>query len=859
MTLAVPRLTLYALLSAIEEDMREVLRVHVAPQLDARDVLGGSADDVIARYERDWGPSPDPADLEPLLPYLDFPDAARLVSKERNRLPAPISLYWKRLAQDFERLVPIRNRVAHSRPLEYTDLPTATALAERLVSGERPELWASLRDVMTRLREQPSFVLGLTVPEFEDPVRHNLPPPDFDETGFLGRREQVNQLRKLLVGPYPVVTVFGDGGVGKTALALKAAYELLDAPDLPFDSIVWATSKTKTLTTSDITTIEGAITTSLGLISHLAQELAGVDSAEPVEEVLEYLREFNLLLVIDNLETVLDQRMREFLGNLPAGSKVLLTSRIGLGAFEYPMRLEPMADGDAIALMRALAEVRGVSGLTAMGNPRLAKFCRRLNNNPLWIKWFVAGAQAGRRPEELLAKPERFLDYALTNVYEYLSDDSRRVLAVMQSLGGRHSQAQLAYFTGLAYEVLQEALLELATTNMVKISSSPSGSSFESQYELGELARTYLSKHHPVAKDAHARLRKRRDELKAAGEELKAKQRSNPYLGKSLDMGSSGNLVVARHLLAAFDAIRDGAVERAEKEVESALQLAPEWFEVHRVAAFVEINRGNYPAAQDRFDAALELAPDAAPLRLWYALFLLDHLDDEEGGARELEAGLDIDPSAQDLRIELARAYLYLGEFDKARDALDAALDHQATLSGFKLRKLYDVNLQYFTRRADKLSVEGDPEGALRLLAQMKGAFQKYPAAFVDAKIRSRLNKSVLVSRRIERYAKTPRVRQQARSLEEWVLRESRAGAGLTELEQGWHEGAIARTVPERGFGFVRSEEGHELFFHIRDVAEVTDITELEPGRPVVFQVGEREDGKRAAVAVAPAEAAVED
>lgn len=39
------------------------------------------------------------------------------------------------------------------------------------------------------------------------------------------------------MGGFPVISIVGEGGVGKSALALKVAYELIDK-DSPFDAVV---------------------------------------------------------------------------------------------------------------------------------------------------------------------------------------------------------------------------------------------------------------------------------------------------------------------------------------------------------------------------------------------------------------------------------------------------------------------------------------------------------------------------------------------------------------------------------------------------------------------------------------------
>jgi LuxR family glucitol operon transcriptional activator len=276
---------------------------------------------------------------------------------------------------------------------------------------------------------------------------------------------------------------------------------LLDLPDCPFNAIVWASSKTSQLTAQEIVRIEGAIRDSLGMLEKIASELAGaVKIRDALEEVISYLGEFHILLILDNLETVLDERVRQFLGKLPAGSKVLITSRIGVGAFEYPVTLQAMDE----------PEILGAADLVKTSNKNLAGYCRRMKNNPGYLKWFVSAVQAGKRPEEVLAKPDVFLDFCMSNVYDYLSASSQALIRAMLCVPGKHSQAELAYLSSMEHQELQRSLQQLLTTNMVVMSSVPRGSSYESQYDLSELARSYLSKHHPARPDEYKTITCRR-------------------------------------------------------------------------------------------------------------------------------------------------------------------------------------------------------------------------------------------------------------------------------------------------------------------------------------------------------------
>jgi cold shock protein len=69
--------------------------------------------------------------------------------------------------------------------------------------------------------------------------------------------------------------------------------------------------------------------------------------------------------------------------------------------------------------------------------------------------------------------------------------------------------------------------------------------------------------------------------------------------------------------------------------------------------------------------------------------------------------------------------------------------------------------------------------------------------------------------------------------------------------------GTVARMVVDRGFGFIRGDDGREYFFH-RSALHGVQFEELAPGSLVVFQRGgdpgdEPGEGPRAvSVALAP-------
>ena len=75
------------------------------------------------------------------------------------------------------------------------------------------------------------------------------------------------------------------------------------------------------------------------------------------------MNKYNTLLVIDNLETINSADVKPLFENLPRGTKVLITSRIGLGDYESRSKLERLSEKDALLYFRKLISSYSVNPL----------------------------------------------------------------------------------------------------------------------------------------------------------------------------------------------------------------------------------------------------------------------------------------------------------------------------------------------------------------------------------------------------------------------------------------------------------------------------------------------------------------
>ncbi len=833
------RLTCFALISAIETDCREAILA-----LDAdHDVLipDDAKQAAMQRLSRDRKTIGDGLDV--LVQYLDFADSYQALLANKKHLPDSLRDALTTIAAHLQALIQVRNRVAHSRPMELGDLAIALDVANALRAHSSTD-WTATTEIVGRLESEPSFVLGLTVELPVDPLKqpqHNLPIPDFDETGFFGRSAELKRIKKALLGAYPVVSVLGDGGIGKTAIALKVAYDLLDAQDTPFDAIVWATAKSTTLTDREISTIGGAIQDSLGLFEAAAKELAGgthsAERVDPMDELLEYLEQFRVLLILDNLETVTDNRLRSFLLDLPMGSKVLLTSRIGLG-IENPVKLDPLTNEESKRLLRTLASIRGVDALRSIGDDGLNRLVTKLRGHPLYIKWLVSGVQAGRRPAELVNDNSLLLDFCMSNVWDKLPQLARSVLQTMQISRGPRNLAELAYLGNMSAERIQESVLDLMKTNFAVMRHAAAGD-LDGSFEPGEFAAQYLARHQPPSQGLRSQVTARLHELEELGRDFMAQSRSNPLDPFIIDVRERADVPTARLLHAAVRELRDGNYDLALEHCAEAQILSPTYGEVWRIQGLVHYHRQDINTASDDFERALEHADKSAVMAFHAANFFADGTSDFERAIRVVNEALQINsrnPALLHLLADFSFRMTRYGDAVGACSILGGT--PQSMISGHAIAILCLRAAVFGTEDALWHSNLG---AAAELLEECLGALAKMNPTDLDGLAADWLLHLIDLSARLKRESEGD------------DFLEKRGGefrVAFTERVRAIDPGKLTRLTGQikhlddtKRFGFIRRDE-QDFFFHRNDLLAREDWNELATSMLVAFDPQVEQKGK---------------
>jgi hypothetical protein len=160
---------------------------------------------------------------------------------------------------------------------------------------------------------------------------------------FIGRQAYIHDLYLKLQNPNNrIIQIDGIGGIGKTSCVHFFCKQLIENTDFEtdFEYIIWTSSKRNRYTPKGISNITEFISNYYDLISDVYKFLSdknlidtGFSDEEAEEIVLNFFEKNNVLLIVDNLETLNDTDLLKLLENFPSKSKAILTTRETLGYF----------------------------------------------------------------------------------------------------------------------------------------------------------------------------------------------------------------------------------------------------------------------------------------------------------------------------------------------------------------------------------------------------------------------------------------------------------------------------------------------------------------------------------------------
>ena len=353
---------------------------------------------------------------------------------------------------------------------------------------------------------------------------HNLPP---QPTPFIGRKAELADLDRLIADPdVRLITIVGPGGMGKTRLAIAAAERQLSR----------RTEIQQTRLSHSFP--DGVFFVSLAPLSEIDQIVYRLADAlnlqlqgdaqhtrTPKQQILDYLRQKRILILMDSFEHLLDgaELLSDILRTAPE-VQILVTSRERLHVQAeqvYPIRglefpdweaPEDAADYTAALLFRQSARrVRpdfelsgGEDGIC------LARICRLVGGMPLALE-LAAGWVDVLSLAEIAAEIQRGLDFLETDLRD-VPARQRGIRAVFDTTWRRLTEAEreavarFSVFQGGCTREAAQAVTGASLRMLARLSDKSliQYQKADGRYQIHELLRQYAGEN--LAQDPEAEI-----------------------------------------------------------------------------------------------------------------------------------------------------------------------------------------------------------------------------------------------------------------------------------------------------------------------------------------------------------------
>jgi LuxR family glucitol operon transcriptional activator len=691
-----------SLISAMETDLRSIIEDHFA-NIEYDEFFGESINLLKSRIEKDAEISAEIQDPNffDLLSMCDFLDHIHLINRNKNLFSSEFVKFIKSNQGQWEEVAKIRNKVAHSRPLYLDDIIKVDELVCKCLEQKIVSFDELIR--INKLIQSDNLDNSLAIPElrkFYDTrvfENHNLPTPDYLDTTFLGRSDELKRLDRWMKTAHPVAVISGEGGLGKTALALNFLYNYIDDINCNLDQIFWVQSKKNRVKGIKIQNIADSLLNSDAVFDELLN-LGGASEDIDIYEMQELYKDLRVVLVLDNIETILDDQVVEFIESIQGNWKVLVTSRIKLPSLGISINLKGMDNKNAQNLLFRYSNFLGFN-YNKFPKEVFSQWCNRMNNNPGYIKWFVHSVNAGKIPDEVLDKSKNeFITFSHENIIKVLSKDSTDILSILVTSDRFWSLTDLVYISGKdALTVESSYYSELQMTPFLEVQKQNTNESLT--FRVTEFSFGFLSDILDLSKDLKQKALNWLNETKATAQKLDQENElcySPNYVHLRSDSDKQAAIVLKRILSMSRHASnmsttydKDSIIDLRKKitqEIDNLQILCNDYFEVYRVAGFIYASWELSEKAKLNFEKAIELCDYHAPLYYFAAGFFVRN-ELSNIFIDYIEKAYELDPESIQVQLQQSFCYSSISNYSKAHSVLmnvkSDALAYQRDITRF--------------------------------------------------------------------------------------------------------------------------------------------------------------------------------
>lgn len=377
-----------------------------------------------------------------LLGLAHLPELRDVIVRKEN-WPAFEAYFDDKLwfTTEFQRILPVRIGGAHAGQREMYLVEQTAALAAMVDIASRYHI--ATAEAINDIYRSALNASPVEDDRAESRIASNL--RDFSDPHVVGREPEMRRLQEFWADDFSrVISIVGQGGVGKTALLDEFTYRLLTKPlergQRPDpEAIIYLTAKDNYLeymkrapAAQQFRTLERIY--EVTLLTAAGDTREGSELAGLRREVLELAKSMRIFFALDNLESLTDAEYAEvgvFLDEIAAPSKAIVTTRLTRRVGK-DIELTGLPAADARQFLLTRLQGAGMD-IADEDTDRIDELVEYTDGVPLALVYCANAIRNGRTIEETLAaiKGRVFLEllqFSFESSLQALTTDGLRIL-----------------------------------------------------------------------------------------------------------------------------------------------------------------------------------------------------------------------------------------------------------------------------------------------------------------------------------------------------------------------------------------------------------------------------------------------
>lgn len=302
---------------------------------------------------------------------------------------------------------------------------------------------------------------------------------------FVGREFEINKIVESLdpKNRHWIISLQGIGGIGKTELAIFVANYVKRKNIFKYTS--WVTAKDSWLDLDGIKSKQNSLIlddllNNIIIDIDLPNDLLKRTNRYKWEAIMLALATKKVLIVVDNLETITDNRIFQFLNEIPPGpSKAMVTTRVD-ETFDFFVqrrleskkifRIGPLSDEEAIELF--IKELENPK-LQSQDNELIKVVLTKISNIPLAIYWVAGKVKLGKLTlsdavNELTDIKGDVLKFCFENLINSINNASLKLLQTFTVFASDVSKEGLCFVAQMDSSRFNKAIDTLISASLVE-------------------------------------------------------------------------------------------------------------------------------------------------------------------------------------------------------------------------------------------------------------------------------------------------------------------------------------------------------------------------------------------------------